>query len=204
MPDLSELLQHWGYLGIFLLVLLGNVGLPVPEESVLAVAGYLVHQGVLRTSLTLVVGVVSAALGDNVGYWIGRRAGGPAIERYGRRIAITAARMRVIERFIERYGAVGVFAARFVPGIRLLAGPLAGAAGLSAGRFALANLLGAVCYVPCVVGIGYALAYGLGPYLRHAERVLGKVEHVAIVIVAAGALVTLVWRLGTLSMRRAR
>jgi len=202
MPDLSELLRHWGYLGIFVVVVLGNVGLPVPEESVLALAGYLVHEGVLRLSLTLAVGVLSAAVGDNVGYWVGRRLGRPAIERYGRRVGITQARMETIARFIERYGAPGVFAGRFIPGIRVLAGPLAGAGGLPAGRFVVANLLGAVCYVPYAVGIGYALAYGLGPWLQRAEHVMGKVEHVAVLLIVAGALLALVWR--AVRARRAR
>jgi membrane-associated protein len=202
MPDLSELVRHWGYVGIFVTVLLGNVGLPVPEESVLALAGYLVHEGQLRLSFTLAVGVASAAVGDNAGYWIGRRLGRPAIERYGRRVGITEARMETIERFIERYGASGVVAGRFIPGIRVLAGPLAGAAGLPAGRFVVANLLGALCYVPCAVGIGYALAYGLGPWLRRAEHVLGKIEHVAVVVIVAGALLVLAWR--GIRARRAR
>ena len=194
MPDLSELLQHWGYLGISLVVLLGNVGLPFPEESVLALAGYLVHEGELRFSLAVAVGVASAAVGDNLGYWIGRRVGRPAIERYGRRVGITQARLASIERFIERYGAPGVFAGRFIPGIRVLAGPLAGAGGLPTPRFVIANLLGAFTYVPCIVGVGYALAYGLGPWLHRLERVIGKIEHVAIVLIAASALCALAWR----------
>jgi membrane-associated protein len=202
MPDLSELLQHWGYVGIFVVVVLGNVGLPVPEESVLALAGYLVHEGKLRLTLTLAVGVLSAAIGDNVGYWVGRRMGRPAIERYGHRIGITQTRMDTIARFVDRYGTLGVFGARFLPGIRVLAGPLAGAGGLPAGSFVVANLLGALCYVPYAVGIGYALAYGLGPWLDRAEHVLGKVEHVAVVVIVAGACLALVWR--AIRARRAR
>jgi membrane protein DedA with SNARE-associated domain len=202
MPDLSELLQHWGYVGIFVVVVLGNVGLPVPEETVLAVAGYLVHEGKLRLPLTLVVGVLSATIGDNVGYWAGRRMGRPAIERYGHRIGITQARMDTIARFVDRYGAFGVFGARFLPGIRVLAGPLAGASGLPAGSFVVANLLGALCYVPYAVGLGYALAYGLGPWLDRAEHVLGKVEHVAVAVIIASACLVVLWR--AVRARRAR
>jgi membrane protein DedA with SNARE-associated domain len=194
MPDLSELLRHWGYLGIFAVVLLGNLGLPIPEESVLAVAGYLVHEGVLRPSLTVAAGVVSAVVGDNAGYWVGRRLGRPAIERFGQRVGMTPPRMQRVARFIEHYGAAGVFAGRFIPGIRLLAGPVAGATGLSLGRFVVANFLGALCYVPFAIGIGYALAYGLGPHLRRLEHALGRAEHVAILAIVAVAMITLAWR----------
>ena len=195
MPDLSELLQHWGYVGIFVVVVLGNVGLPVPEETVLALAGYLVHEGRLRLSLTLAVGVLSATAGDNTGYWIGRRVGRPAIERYGRHVGITHERIDTIARFVARYGAAGVFVARFLPGVRVLAGPLAGASGLPAVRFAVANLLGAIVYVPYAVGIGYALAYGLGPWLHRVERVVGRLEHVVLVVIAVGVVIVLVHRL---------
>jgi len=195
MPDLSELLGHWGYLGIFVVVVLGNLGLPVPEESVLALAGYLVHEGKMRLPLTLAVGIVSAAAGDNVGYWIGRRLGRQAIERYGARVGITHERMEKIARFVGRYGALGVFAARFLPGVRVLAGPIAGASGLPALHFAAANLLGAILYVPYAVGIGYALAYGLSPWLHHAEHAVGKVEHLGLLLIGLAALLALLHRM---------
>jgi len=199
MPDLSELVQHWGYVAIFVVVVLGNVGLPVPEETVLALAGYLVREGVLRLPLTLAVGVVSAAVGDNVGYWIGRRLGRPTIERYGACVGITPPRMERIEGFVTRYGTLGVFAARFVPGVRVLGGPLAGAGGLPALPFVVANVLGALVYVPYAVGVGYALAWGLGPWLRR----IGKVEHVALLVVAVVVIVALV-RHGARTIKRRR
>jgi membrane-associated protein len=183
-------------------VVLGNVGLPVPEETVLALAGYLVYDGVLRLPLTLAVGVLSAAAGDNVGYWIGQRLGRPTIERYGARVGITRERLETIERFVTRYGALGVFAARFIPGVRVLGGPLAGACGLAALPFVIANLLGALVYVPYAVGIGYALAWGLGPWLRRIEHVAGKVEHVALLAIAVGVIVALVRRRAQTIRRR--
>jgi membrane protein DedA with SNARE-associated domain len=194
MPDLSEFLGHWGYLGIFVVVILGNVGLPVPEESVLALAGYLVHEGRMRLPLTLAVGIVSAVTGDNLGYWIGRRLGRPAIERYGARIGINHERMAAIAGFVTRYGAPGVFAARFLPGFRVMAVPLAGAGGLPAVPFMIANLLGALLYVPYAVGIGYAIAYGLGPWLHRVERAVGRIEHIALLFIALTAVLLVAGR----------
>lgn len=81
MPDLSHLIGQWGYLAIFLIVVLGNVGLPVPEETMLVLAGYLVLKWELRLPIVLVVGIVSAIGGDNVGYWIGRRYGRQSVDR---------------------------------------------------------------------------------------------------------------------------
>ena len=190
MPDVGELIGHWGYPAIFLFVVLGNLGLPVPEETILALSGYLVWRGELRLSLVLAVGIVSAAAGDNLGYWIGREYGRGAIERYGQRVRVTPERLETVWRFVTRYGLFGVFAARFIPGLRFMAGPLAGAAGLRPLAFLLANLLGAVIYVPYAVGIGYAIGYGLGQYVERIERV----EYIVLIAAAIFTVALLGWR----------
>jgi len=175
MPDLGHLIAHWGYPAIFVVVLLGNMGLPVPEETVLIVAGYLVWQGHLRLFIVLVVGVISAVAGDNLGYALGRRYGQTAVERVARWATVDAEHMGSMRRFVGRYGTIGVFLGRFFPGLRFMAGPLAGASGLGFHPFVVANVLGAAVFVPYGVGLGYAVGYGLDTYvaeIRHAERVL--------------------------------
>jgi membrane protein DedA with SNARE-associated domain len=192
--DLSELVGHWGYAAIFVVVVLGNVGLPLPEETVLVLGGYMAWRGTLRLAAVLAVGIVSAATGDNLGYWMGRRYGRAALQRYGHWVAITPARLEAVWRFVLRHGPLGVFAARFIPGLRVLAGPIAGASGLGLTRFVVANLLGALCYVPYAVGIGYALGYGLGPYVEPLRRAVGDVEKAALALLAIVALGLLVRR----------
>jgi len=169
MPDLGELIAHWGYLAIFLFVVLGNVGLPVPEETILALSGYLVWRGKLRLPFVLAVGILSAVAGDNLGYWIGRKYGRDAVERYGHRVLVKAERLGSVWRFVTRYGSFGVFAGRFIPGLRFLAGPLAGAAGLRPLSFLVANLLGAALYVPFAVGIQNHVATRAGRNRNKAD-----------------------------------
>jgi len=194
MPDLTPLISHWGYLAIFVFILLGNLGVPVPEESILVLAGYLVWQGELRLPLVLVVGILSAIAGDNLGYWIGRRYGQEAIERFGQRVLLTHERIEATRRFVTRYGAFGVFAGRFIPGLRFMAGPLAGSAGLRPPVFMIANALGAAVYAPAMVAAGYAVGYGLGDYVKQFERAVGRVEHVVLVGAIIGTIAFLGWR----------
>jgi membrane protein DedA with SNARE-associated domain len=202
MPDAGSLLGHWGYLAVFVFVLLGNMGVPIPEDPVLAVAGYMVWQGQLRLAIVLAVGILGAVAGDNLGYWIGREYGQAAIERYGHWILITPERLQSARRFVTRYGSLGVFAARFLPGLRFLAGPLAGTSGLRPASFILANVLGAALYVPLAVGLGYAVGYGLGPYLIQLEHVVGEIEHILLLGVPLCALIIMGWR--ALQAARAR
>jgi membrane protein DedA with SNARE-associated domain len=177
MLDLSHVLHHWGYLGIFVFVILGNVGLPVPEETVLVLAGYLVWEGRLRFSLVVAIGVLSAVIGDNLGYWFGREFGRRALLRYGHWILLTPERLEWTQRVVSRYGALAVFGARFLPGLRFLAGPVAGAMGLPAPTFMIANICGALVYVPAMAGIGYGIGYGLGERIARLERWIGRFEH---------------------------
>src|SRR2546428_2131420 len=125
MPDINQLIADWGNAGIFLVVILGNIGLPVPEETVLAGAGYLVWSGRLQLIPVLIVSIVSAVAGDNFGYWLGRRYGRAAVERYARWL-LTPARGGGAESFVSRYGALAVCVARFVGGVPLFGRPLAG------------------------------------------------------------------------------
>jgi membrane protein DedA with SNARE-associated domain len=192
--DPNLLLQHWGYLAIFAVVILGNMGLPIPEETILILAGYLVWDGELRLPIVLGVGIFSAVLGDNLGYWMGREFGRRAIERYGHWIFVTPNRLDVTQQFVTRYGSMAVFVARFLPGLRFLAGPVAGITGLRPVPFIVANVLGACLYVPGAVGAGYAIGYGLGEYLTRAERTVGQVEHVVLIMVVSVTLVLLAWR----------
>lgn len=184
-PDLSGILEHWRYPAIFAAVILGNVGLPIPEETVLALGGFLAERRELHLPTVIAVGVFAAIVGDNIGYWLGRRYGREALERYGRHIWVGADRLEKVSAFLARHGGCAVFAARFVPGVRCLAGPMSGAMSMPPRTFIAANALGALVYVPYAVGVGYAVSYGAGHTI---ERLVGRTEPV---IAAAIVLITL-------------
>lgn len=194
MPDIGELLTQWGYLALFLIVVLGNVGLPVPEETVLIMAGYLVWRGHLSLPAVLLVGIVSAAAGDNLGYWLGRRYGRRAVDRYAQWMLVRPERLESVRRFVRRYGAWGVFIGRFVPVLRFLAGPLAGATGLGFLPFVVGNVLGAALFVPYAVGIGLALGYGLGTSVERLQRIEGEIGYVFLLAVTISIVMHLGWR----------
>ena len=192
MPDIGPLLGHWGYLGIFLVVVLGNVGVPVPEETTLILAGYLVWRGELQLPMVLAVAIVSAVIGDNAGYWIGRRYGPRALDWLRQLSHTSPGRFEWMQEFVARYGLLGVFLARFITGLRFAAGPLAGALGLRVRSFVAGNVLGALVFVPLAVGAGYALGLGFG------RRILSEVEYVVL-----GGAVLIVGTVALLRIRRA-
>lgn len=190
----GELINHWGYSAIFIFVLLGSAGVPAPEESILVVGGYLAWRGQLRLPLVIAVGILSASAGDNLGFWVARHYGRTALDRYGSRFFITSARLEAMRGFVLRWGAPAVFIARFVPGLRVWAGPIAGAAGMPFPSFVIANALGAVVYVPLAVGAGYALGLGLGERLERLRGIVGELEYWAVGAALAVAAGLLLWR----------
>lgn len=72
---IADLLATWGYLGIFVAVFVGNLGIPVPEETVMLAAGFFAGQTLLDLRLVYVVVIISAVIGDCCGYVIGRTGG---------------------------------------------------------------------------------------------------------------------------------
>ncbi|HWP57411.1 MAG TPA: DedA family protein [Candidatus Acidoferrales bacterium] len=192
--DPSQLLEYWGYPAIFVLVFLGNLGVPIPEETVLLVAGYLVWKGTLVFEIAAAVGILSAICGDNFGYFLGYQYGAPALLRYGRWVFITPDRIRKMEWFMTRYGALGIFLARFLPGLRFMAGPLAGTTSMSFVRFFIANLCGAVVYVPLMLSAGYGVGFGIGRILRRYEVTLGGPEPIILSMLVISAVAIIAWR----------
>ena len=171
MEALAPFLATYGYIGIAAIVLLGNLGFPVPEEAAVLFAGYLTWRGTLRVPLVLLVAVGSAVVGDNLGYWLGRTKGRGLLLRYGRYVAITPRLIRKGDRFFQDHGDQTIFLARFVAGIRFLAGPLAGAAGMPFPRFFLLNLTGAVVWIGVIVGLGNLFGAHLHILLRRIRQV---------------------------------
>jgi membrane protein DedA with SNARE-associated domain len=187
--EVGPWLERYGYLAVAVLVLLDDVGVPAPGETVLILAGISAGQGRLNIVLVGVVGLAAAVLGDNLGYLLGRGAR-PLVRRYGRFVLLTPARLDRAERFVDRRGAPLILGARFVDGLRQLNGIAAGGAHYPWRRFVLFNAIGATAWV----GVWTALSYWLGDRATALERSLGRYEWyvlgAAVVLVAALA----VWR----------
>lgn len=158
MPDLVELYAAHGYWVLAATVMLENAGVPLPGETALLAAGYLTSaDGGARLRLWAVVAVAFAAavVGDNLGYWLGRRFARPRLASGRRFLFLTPERMALAERYFARYGAATVFIGRFVALLRITAGPAAGAAGMPWRTFLLANAAGALVWAGSMAVLGH-------------------------------------------------
>lgn len=123
------LIAHYGYIGIFGALVLGIVGLPVPDEVLMTYSGYLISQGRLSYILTLLVAVVGSFAGMSVSYFIGRKFGYPLLEKHGRKIRITKEKLDHTRRWFEKFGKFALTLGYFIPGVRHLTAYFAGISG---------------------------------------------------------------------------
>jgi len=169
-------------------LLLENAGLPVPGESILLFAAFVAYsEGTIRLPLLIPLAILSAVVGDNLGYWVGARGGRPLLTRYQRFFHISQKTLDRGERAFARFGAPTVFLARFVFGLRIIAGPLAGVLRMPWNQFLLFNFLGATVWVCAISTIGALF----GRHWDDVMRVMGEVN--TVVLVAAGILVLGFW-----------
>jgi membrane protein DedA with SNARE-associated domain len=139
-----------GYLALGALILGESAGLPLPGETALITAGGLVAAGHLSLVLVILVGALAAITGDTMGYWIGRRGGRALLLRDGLGATHRRHAVRRADWFFHRYGTATVFFGRWVPGVRIVAAVMAGAAHMPWPRFALANAAGAFAWAGTV------------------------------------------------------
>jgi membrane protein DedA with SNARE-associated domain len=184
---LIDLFARYGYAVIFGGVLLENAGLPVPGETVLLAGAALARFGRLSLVWVIVIAVIAAITGDNIGFFIGRRGGRTLAERHGWRVGLTLARLQEFDRFFARHGAKTVFIARFVTGLRVVGALLAGGSGMPWRTFLFFNATGAVAWSMAVAAAGYSLAYSWSTL----ERWIGESGLVALLIVLVLAAVAI-------------
>ncbi|HEY0212537.1 MAG TPA: DedA family protein [Paenirhodobacter sp.] len=151
----EQTLHSYGVPVIFGDLFLESLGMPLPGETLLLLAGTLAAKGELALVPLWLVAFAAAVLGDNAGYLIGRRLGRPAVLRHGARIGLTEARLARVEGVIHRHGMLIVATARFVAVLRQLNGVAAGTAGMPWGRFIVANTIGAALWVSVWIGAAW-------------------------------------------------
>ena len=174
----SAYIEHFTYAGLFVVLVLCGMGLPMPEDVALLAGGYMVHRGITRYPITIAVALLGVVAGDNSLFFMGRRFGSGlvryfALGRPGRKHQVER-----IEGFMQRHGHRAIFYARFLAGLRALIYLSAGSFGVRPAVFLLYDLLGALISVPIVVTLGYIF----GKQLEMVVRYIGGFERLIMIV----------------------
>lgn len=186
----STYIQHWTYFGLFAVLALCGMGLPVPEDVALLAGGYLAHRGIIQYPMTLAVSLFGVVAGDNSLYFLGRRFGTGLVAYLCVGRPNSRRQIARLRGFMERHGHMAIFYARFLAGVRALVYLTAGSLGVKPTRFFIYDALGALISVPVVVSLGYVF----GAQIGHIISYIGGFEHL-IWVVALGMLIVLASRI---------
>jgi membrane protein DedA with SNARE-associated domain len=186
-PALAEtLLATYGYVAIFVLVMLESAGIPLPGETILVSAS--IYASTSRgLDIRFVIGAAAAGaiVGDNIGFWVGRTFGQRLLSGWGYLIGLDERKLKLGRYLFMQHGGKIVFFGRFVALLRALAAILAGVNRFSPFRFFVLNAAG---------GITWATVFGLGGYLfgEGVHRIAGPIGWAALVLALGAAFI--LWR----------
>jgi len=184
--SLAPYLSHYGYLAVAVIVLIESFGPPLPGETVIIAASIYAGAGRLNIWAVAAIALAAAVVGDNFGFFIGRKGGRALIENYGKYIGATPDRFGRAEAFFVRNGRWIIVVARFVEGLRQLNGIIAGITGMRWRMFAASQVLGATLWVGCWTTLGYTSG-------SHVAAIYDAIARVGYGLIAVVILAAFVW-----------
>lgn len=186
---LAWLTQH-GYSGLFFLLMLGILGLPIPDETLLAFCGYLIYKGRLLAPPAFVFGFSGSMCGITLSYLLGLKFSRGMIFRYGKYVGITPAHVEQTTRWFHRYGLWLLSVGYFIPGVRHFTAITAGMSQLKFRRFATFAYSGAAVWVATFLTLGYVF----GDAWEHTSQLIHHYSLIAAGVAAAGIAIVLAVR----------
>lgn len=150
-----EIVNDWGYIGIFVLMTLESTVFPIPSELIMIPAGYLAHEGELSAILSIIAGTGGSLAGAMINYVVSRRYGRSFLWNHGKKILVSRRRLVQMDYFFRRYGEVTTFLGRLIPVARHYISIPAGLAKMRLWRFILFTSLGAFVWMVVLTGLGY-------------------------------------------------
>ncbi|MED4206712.1 DedA family protein [Neobacillus mesonae] len=168
MQHLSGLIGHYGYFGIFIALIGGIVGLPIPDEVLLTYVGYNVYQGNMNYLLAILSAFFGAFGGITLSYILGVKLGLPFLRKFGPKFHITEERVERTRKLFAKYGPFLLLIGYFIPGVRHIVAYLSGINGYKYKKFALFAYAGAFIWCFTFITLGRTLGENwmhVGDYL---------------------------------------
>lgn len=182
--NIHHFIEHYGYLAVFCFVAIESLGIPIPGETALITAGiYAGGTHKLSPWLIWLVASAGAIIGDNIGYLIGDKGGYRLVRRYGPKVRIDEAKLKVGRYAFDRYGGWVVFLGRFVSVLRTYAAFLAGTNKMPWPRFFVANAAGGILWSAVWTFASYYAGSALNRVSGTIDWALGGAAVVAVVTV---------------------
>ncbi|MFC5471091.1 VTT domain-containing protein [Cohnella suwonensis] len=186
MGFLTDLLEQYGYLVLFLSLLLEMLALPLPGEVLMTYAGLIVYQGKLNYILIILAGGIGTSIGMTASYFIGYRLGYPFFEKYGSKFHLGPDKLKLASGWFDRYGDKLLLVAYYIPGVRHFTGYFSGVTRMPFRKYAAYAYTGAFIWVAVFITIGKLFGEKWEQYHHTLNRYLtvaGVLAGIVIVLV---------------------
>lgn len=177
-------LTDYGSIALFGLLALGIFGLPLPDETLMVFAGYLLVKGQLNVPATIIACFTGSLCGITLSYLLGRMAGTLIARKIGKIIGVTEERIARVRLWFERIGKWTLFFGYFVPGLRHFTGYVAGASRLNYRLFAIFAYSGAAVWVATFLSLGYFFGEEAEAFIERMDKDI---------LMAAVIFIALIW-----------
>ena len=182
-PEGLKELIRWGGPPLVCLIIFVETGLFVgfflPGDSLLVTAGIFAGQDVIPLRWLLFPGILCAIAGDQLGYWIGRKAG-PALYKREDSLFFRRSHLQRAHEFYEKYGGRAVILARFVPIVRTFCPPVAGAALMPYSTYLLYDVIGGTVWIGSMVLGGYIAGSRIPNISQYLHYIIGSIIFLSI------------------------
>ena len=179
---------NYSYWGIFVAIGLGIIGLPIPDEMIIAYLGFLVFKGTINLLFAFFVALAGTLCGCTVSYFLGRLYGHRLLEKYGDKMGLNPERIQSALQIYNQYGKFALAAGYFIPGVRHLTSIFAGTSLMPFRIFAVFSYIGGCIWVIAFISLGYFLGEGWHHFSRYAYHYI-----VPIVLVVSIILILVVY-----------
>lgn len=179
----QHLISHYGYIGVFFILLVENIGIPFPAETTLTISGFEWMKGVFSLVPLLLGAAIGNIFGSTIAYGIGYYLGRPVIVRFGRYIGITEERLDKADEQFAKFRSPIILFGKFIAGIRVLIPYLAGINRMPFFLFSVYNAVSAIVWTAFFIIIGRYIEVAWSHYHKIMHQFLVPTIIVLVVLI---------------------
>jgi membrane protein DedA with SNARE-associated domain len=191
------IIHQFPYVGLFVLLVLGVIGFPFPEDAILILCGFLIASGVVKPAPALIVVASGMLITDYFLYYVGRKYGRKVVAHRRFRKIISARREVRLEKIFRRWGVLAILLGRHLVGLRSQIFLVAGILRMPRARFVLADAASSIVTMTIMVGAGY---WG-GSTLDLIKKDMEEAQYALLILIAIIAVALLIWRIAVGKLR---
>jgi len=191
------IIHQFPYVGLFVLLVLGVIGFPFPEDAILILCGFLIASGVVKPAPALIVVASGMLMTDYFLYYVGRKYGRKVVAHRRFRKIISARREVRLEKIFRRWGVFAILLGRHLVGLRSQIFLVAGILRMPRARFVLADAASSIVTMTIMVGAGY---WG-GSTLDLIKKDMKEAQYALLILIAIIAVALLIWRIAVGKLR---